>query len=339
VKLVLQRQANPIFPYSYDPRKDGVTQSILATWLECREKARLSTIEGLSSRGSSKPLVHGDVMHRILKRYYLYLLHGRPESQMRPSAWVDEVHAEWTKENADAPTDSKDLATEAAIMGRIIMPRYVARWHTHDSKVKWTMAESTFRVHIPVMMERGRIEQVLFTGQIDGGFESGGKEVLFETKNKGQFSDKLMSALSIDHQLGAYLTALGRMRKHQPKKVLYNLIRRPQERKKKDESLSEFASRVAANIDKEPEHYFERYKVDLSKEEVDKLVFSTEFKIAEFYRWWEGHRDANTLKTLDPMWNGHACIQGYMTCHFIPICANGDRSNHCVRKLVHPELK
>jgi hypothetical protein len=335
VKLILKK---PIVPYAYDPRKEGVTQSVLQNWLLCHELGRLGIVEGLSPKGSSKPLVHGDIMHKVLKKYYTHLMQRKSESLIKPSQWVDESYAEWTSQNKTATTEKKDLALESSILARVIIPRYIQRWHKTDGRVKWTMAETLFRVNVPVTMDKGRVEQVVFTGQMDGGFEDKDGEHLFETKNKGDFNDKMMSALTLDLQLGAYLTALGKMRNSQPSHVLYNLIRRPQERKKVNESVQEFADRIADNMDKDPAHYFERYRVDLTKDEIEKQVFSTEFKIAAFYRWWESHSWNGTLNHLDPMWNGSACVRGYITCHFIPVCANGDRSGHEVRRHAHPEL-
>ena len=48
----------------YDPSRDGVTFSLLSTFLDCREKARLY-LQGWTPRSSSMALTFGSIIHKI----------------------------------------------------------------------------------------------------------------------------------------------------------------------------------------------------------------------------------------------------------------------------------
>ena len=48
----------------YDPKTDGVTFSLLSTFLDCREKARLH-LKGWTPTSASMALTFGSIVHKI----------------------------------------------------------------------------------------------------------------------------------------------------------------------------------------------------------------------------------------------------------------------------------
>lgn len=340
MKLVIRKPAVKK-PYSFDPRVDGVTQSQIATWLECREKARLTIIEGLTSRGASRPFIHGNVMHGALDRQYTYMM-TTPNPELKDAVaavprYVDHAVKAWRKENTTAGSEALEILEEAAALSLVIHHFYIKHWWKDDTAITWKGVEEQFKVPINVWDSKGKSQIVWLVGKRDGEFEDKRKQPwLFETKNKGQFSAKIGEVLPLDLQLGTYLTSLTIQKKIFPKFVRYNLVRRPQEKRKQTETLRDFAERIGANIAKDPNHYFQRFDMELGKQELEQHMLGLEMRVQEFYRWWEWSMERKGK--MDLLWNGGACENKYGTCHALPVCANGDRGNHEVRSKVHPEL-
>ncbi len=322
--------------YDYDPTVDGVSQSMIGTWLSCREKARLNIILGLSSiQNNSKPLIFGSISHGVLERGYRLMRASKVPSLGGIVAymdnWVNEALDDWKEENPKRNTDAEDSAEECAAIIQELLPRYFEHWFAEDSKVKWMHVEDQFKV--PLQMPDGKY--VNMVGQFDGSYFDQKKRLcLFETKNKSQFPERLAELLPLDLQLGYYLTALAATTKKTAHLVRYNLIRRPGERRGQQESLPNFCRRIGENVAKKPDHYFVRLDIRLEEQERQTHMFRAQKLVEEFYHWWK----TTDPKEKDLMWNSGSCENRYGVCGNLLICANNDKSGHYVRDAVSPEL-
>lgn len=332
MKFVLKRSAPARVGYSYDPRRDGVSQSIIATWLECREKSRLNTLRGLTPLHASKPLSFGSLSHSVLASYYRGMKEDRRplKSALEDfDDWVQDGVQEWQAEHPRRrPEDEEMIEEYAAILG-VLHPRYFKKWRAKDEKMRILKVEEKFSV--PLKMKDGAI--VPLVGKFDMVFKDENNHlVLKETKNKSRFGDAQIDKLPMDLQLATYLVAM-ETANDQPDRGLYDVIRRPGEKRKQDESLSDFADRLAKNIDKDPDHYFARFTVTFTPRERDEQRFRIERLVQEFYSWWK----TEDHSTRDLLWNGGAC-DVFGPCQNLQVCANGDETGHRVRALVSPEL-
>ncbi len=320
--------------YTYDPRRDGVSQSMLGTWLNCREKARLNILQGWSALGTSKPFTFGTISHGVLERAYAAIRAGKIKKVdhllERTKGWMEESLEAWREENPKRTTDADDLAEECAAIIFEMHPRYFFHWFKEDTEVEWMHVEDKFS--IPIKMPDK--EMVPMVGRFDGSFMLKKKLWLLETKNKSQWPERLGEILPLDIQLGYYLTALYAIKQMEPHGVRYNLLRRPGERRGANESLVAYVKRIGGNIAKKPDHYFQRLEIRLEQSEREEHRFRAEKLVTEFYLWWKNEDHAKR----DLLWNSGQCESKFGVCNNIAICANNDTSGHYIRAVVSPEL-
>jgi PD-(D/E)XK nuclease superfamily len=318
--------------YHYDPRKHGVSQSILEAWLVCREKSRLVTLQGWTNMGSSKPLTFGDLSHGILERIYKGI---RAKKIKTPKAaialvptYAEEARQSFFRSMPRVGTATKDLVEECLATLLMQMPLYCDKWLAEDLQLEWILVEDKFS--IPVKTDHGIVPMI---GKFDGVVRKGKKVGVFETKNKSQWSAELLDLLPLDLQL-SYYTAACHHKKMDPQFVLYNLIRRPGERRGVAESLKMFTERIASNIHKKPEHYFERYEEQLTAKDVAQYVARANALVRAFTDWFV----TNPHTERDLLWNSFSCENKYGVCNLLPICSKGDHEGHYIRENASPEL-
>jgi hypothetical protein len=174
---------------------------------------------------------------------------------------------------------------------------------------------------------------VPYVGKMDGTYRGKKTPHLFETKFKGQFSSNLTDTLPLDTQVGAYTTALTSLEQQEPGAILYNMIRRPGQKRKQEETLDEYAKRIAEEAMKNEDHFFQRLEIALTRAEREEHAFRLTKLVEEFYAWWK----VTTADARDLMWNGSRCDQ-YGGCTFLPVCSRGDRASFRIKEKVHPEL-
>jgi len=312
---------------AYNPFIHGVRQSNLQNWLTCREMARLNVLQGWSSIFSGMPLVYGSLSHGVLKQVYRNLRDAKANRKLTKTdlchdsviaVLIKESEDEVMKEHPNPPSSLLETKEEACAILAGTLPSYFNKWWEEDNAVKWDMVEDKFAV--PLTMRDGAI--IPLTGTFDATFKKRGGTWLFETKNKARWSQKIGSLLPLDLQLGIYLTVMEMKYKVRPTGVRYNLMRRPGERRGKNESLMDYAARIAGNCAKDPDHYFERIEMELLQSEHDEHVRRTTYLVQEFYDWWK--LVDHTARDL--MWNSGSCETKYGECHYLDLCANNDTS-------------
>lgn len=332
--------------YSYDPRRDGVTQSTLQAWLTCRQFAWLKYVKGLRPRGIGKAMVFGNVAHGSLALTTARLGQSKIEDDPHRLAVRCVVDVEAAAESVrlelgpmPATETLDDLELSKAVLSRI-MPVYWRRWGPRDAAVEWLKLEQTFRVPVTVCDSTGltsKLQVVPLVGKYDGVMRTKkGTIKLFETKTKGQILDSLADALPLDLQLATYLYALGKEHPDKdPGVAVYNIIRRPGERRRNDESLADYALRITERAKKEPDHYFTRMEMALTKEEKDRHRRRIQALVQDFYLWW---LEAKDFLEGDLRYNSFACETKYGPCEYLPKCSRDDDVPYVQLRTPHPEL-
>jgi hypothetical protein len=322
MKLVMPRKA--VAGYKYDPRVDGVTQSSIATWLDCREKARQRYILGWRETRETMPRTFGDIFHGVLQQYRQNL----PNRPSFPSinSFVEVATNNWLKTVASSSANH-EIAEECAAIILQLFPLYVDRWFDSDQKWKWVQVEKSFRFQ--------HQDGWVGVGKVDGlALNEKGEAVLVETKTKGWIKDQLFDWLPLDLQLGYYLTALHEFKPY-PCKVLYDIIKRPGERRKKDENLYEYAKRCAQGAAQNSEA-FQRFNLTLSPEDLARHRTYAYAKLACFSIWAEQAK--GITNGIDPLYNPGACSGKYGMCPYLGKCATGSNDGLERAKSAHTEL-
>jgi len=323
----------------YDPERDGVTFSLLTTFKNCRERARLF-LNGWTSRSNSLGMVFGSLAHGVNQQIYEDVRLGKL-TELPSEKYIkkvgQKVEALWKKENPRADTESKQYLEYSMILLEAVMPAYFKYWKK-DFQLIWERVETVFKIPIEVPMggELNLIKKTFIRGKIDGSYRRGknGRPRLFETKTKTRLGEtgegNLADILPHELQVNIYLLYLWWVDKKLPEGVLYNIIRRPGLRQKKNESLVKFARRVSSDVRLRPEYYFIRLEMIVEKKDLEKQELELRDMVSDFILWWNGL--AGHYKNSD------ACENKYGTCPMLPICSRGDYTGFFKRDTVFREL-
>lgn len=254
---------------------DGITVSMLNTWLRCRHQCLLKYLEGWTKRGVNIPIEFGNVFHNCLE-----CLEGVPTPEQ-----INKQIAKYSRSvsklyvTADEREDFKHCCRLAAS----VLPHYF-KFYQRD-KIKWKSRETVFRVKHTVP-DHGNI---VLTGKRDGEFLSQKKLWLFETKTKGQVDEHgLQESLKFNLQTMYYLLAMRYEENEEPEGVKYNVIKRPGHRQGRSESSSDFYERVSKEVSKAPDAFFHRWTITLDDGEIDEWVDKQLNPILDgFLNWYE----------------------------------------------------
>lgn len=325
----------------YDMERDGVTQSLIAMWLTCRQKARLY-LEGWDSKYHKEALVDGNIGHACLERAYNLIREGkmtRPPSAKMSRVIISRVEAQWYIENSRPGTEAREMVERACAVMEVLLPAYFDFWRKDFLDKKWESLEEKFSMDMAITSRSGEIINVPLRGKKDGLFRTPKGIWLFETKFKSQVDeDGIVATLGFETQVMLYMleTYYSRLNKKDPMKsvprgCLYNIVRRATLRKRVKESIPDFAKRVKEDLDKRPDFYFMRMESPLAAK--DLMSFQTELQrlLGDMYDWWKG---------LAPHYrNTYSCIGKLGKCQYLPVCSRNDFGFLAKRKVVYKELE
>jgi hypothetical protein len=321
----------------YDPQRDGVTFTLLTTFKQCREKARL-VLSGWTSRQSSLGLVFGGLVHALNQRIYEDVRDGRLTKLPDETYFklrMKQLEKTWRKENPRADSDTLKHLEFSMILIEGIMPVYFRYWKK-DFALLWERVEAEFKWPVDIELPSGKSAKTFIRGKIDGSFRKAGKKRpwLFETKSKARLGEhgesNLADILPHELQVNVYMLYLRWVDKQVPDGVLYNIIRRPGMYQKKKETISQFARRVANDVKLRPEYYFVRMQMTVSEKDLNRQELELRDLVSDFLLWWNGH--AGHYKNSD------ACENKYGVCGFLPVCSRGDYTGFYKRDKVFREL-
>jgi hypothetical protein len=306
----------------YDPERDGVSHSLLSKWKRCRELARLHLM-GWRSRGSRPGQTFGDLVHAVLERVYGQIQSGKIKTiptERQVKQVITKVELAWRKKNTRADSDAISTMEMMLLLVEAIMPIYFTFYHKDLTRMDWFHLEQfigdvkrgrTFGRHVTHLI-----------GKIDGAFRPGDKKKLwlFETKTKGRLGESGESNLSdimhFEAQTHLYLGALQDVTGEVPGGVLLNIIRRPNLKVKKNESLRAFNERLIADIKTRPRYYFIRLRMDISKSDLESQRRSLDGQFTDFLAWFHGETPHYQ--------NSDACEDKNGSCEMIRICGRRD---------------
>lgn len=317
----------------YNPKKDGVTFSLLTKWKNCRERARLH-LQGWSTARVSLSSIFGTVIHAVLERLYGDIQMKRLStvpSTKQVAKHLTTIEKEWRQENPKASTETLQDLEIALMLAEVIVPIYFKWWHKDLTQIKWQAIEHQFKLPVP---QHGTFVR----GKMDGRFVStvGSKKAnLFETKTKSRLGESgesnLTDMLGFELQVNLYLGAIAAADGEAPGGLLYNIIRRPNLQRKKTETFAMFQRRVALDVSKRPEYYFIRLRMNVDKHELAREGKEQAEMIADFMAWYHGK--------VGHYKNSDQCENKYGTCEFLKICGANDYTGFYKRPTVFRELE
>jgi len=292
-----------IYPVEYSLEKTGITQSLISTWLSCRRKFLLA-INQYEPESFINTTGLGSMGHGILEYIYNY---GKVPSDKRINKWIDK----WIKKNKkDLRNKTHDEIEFDATKILILMSEYVQHYKKDFKEIKVTKVEGEFAVSIKVNNRK-----VLLRGKRDMVFKNKFKKnAIMEHKFKGRISeDPIELKLSFDFQNLFYIITSELEYKKKFNDVLYNIIRNPGSKLKKNETLKQYGKRLRKEIQKNPGYYFIRYRIPYSDKEKKKFLEELFLKLKEI-------QDCISGK-LPTYKNESSCVTGW-ECKYLRACSS-----------------
>lgn len=316
----LRRRQEPLWK---GPLEDGITQSLLSRFLVCRERFRVTAIEGLRpAEGWNKHLGYGEMWHVCEEAY------------AGDGDWNGAL-LDYARAQAQTHRTQQEEIRKWYNVCKVQFPEYVKYWSRDKSRqadIKPLLQEQVFDV--PYRLPSGRI--VRLRGKWDSVFMTGagrsGRIYLQENKTKGDIREGLIARqLTFDLQTMFYLTAMAVLRGYAKGDdgapdtghyilppgehvanlpwwdatiggVLYNVVRRPLSGGKgsikkrepnksnpRGETDEEYYERLRRDyLAAEPQYWFMRWSVPITDADLSK--FRREFLdpvLEQLWDWWD----------------------------------------------------
>ncbi len=282
---------------------DGITQSILNTFMTCRQQAKFY-LDGWRTYDTSDAMRFGSLFHWLLQELYDAVRTGEEVALGRVTDLLEKYETD-QQQISSSITAIQKLELDLAMAEALILP-YMDHYPEDFTQKRWEGVESEFA---------NDWNGFLLRGKMDGIYQVKKSYWLLETKTKSRIEEGTLSdALAFDFQNLFYLLNAEIMLGKPIKGVLYNIVRRPSLRQKQLETMGEFCARIKQDVLDKPEHYFKRFEIVYDKDTRKQFAQELKWKLRDFKAWSRG--EIPTYK------NETACTAKW-TCRYLSACASG----------------
>jgi PD-(D/E)XK nuclease superfamily len=303
-------------PKDYNMRKDGITQSLAGSFLNCPLRGMLK-VNRWSLPEQSVNTRFGSMFHDTLDKIY--------SAKTMPTMPVIEAHLDdyLCKHNSEWGNTDVKAEFDAAIASALF-EGYIKFWKADFTEKKFQNVEQSLSVEYAGFLCRCKI---------DGEFKSKtGSTWLMEHKTKSRIDEEtLLMKITFDFQNMFYKHLWQLANDNRPiVGTLYNVVRKPQHKQGKLESIKDFRQRLFTEIMKDPKHYFKRY--ELAYSEKDDVRFRVEL-VSKFL-----YIEGFVTGKAQVYRNEFACECPYK-CEFLPACSSGSMNGYIQRPKLFEELE
>lgn len=259
----------------WDFKRDGMTVSSCQKFLACREQFRLEYVEGWQQSALKMPFEFGNLLHSTIARFLDRRI--KPLPIEKQTALYEK---QWNANHPQATPANKEMMEEAYCFMEALWPTYI-EIYKDDPKHHWDYVEDKFTIEIPEV-------DTIFRGIIDGVcLESQQKRYVLENKGNSQINENdIEDVLPYSFQNMTYLVAYWKKHGTPPDGVWFNVIRRPGSKRHKNETLKDYVVRLRGLIAKEPDHYFYRWKVTITKARIERWYAETLVPMLQEVKLW-----------------------------------------------------
>ena len=304
----VRRRSTPLWEGpSSDGPQGGVTFSLLSYYLACKERFRIKVMEGLKPADTFNHRLEFGSMFHICEQYHAPgKLKGR-RTHASPD-WRDKLHEYAESLMRRYPLQQQEVQHWYNVCA-VQFPIYAEHWEKHPDEAKPAFREQRFQTEYKLSSGR----KVFLRGKWDGVDYIDGKAYLFEHKTKGDVVEaQIKRQLTFDLQTMLYLIALNAENDNHADQwkllcplggLRYNIVRRPlsggkhtitrhkSTKSKPEETHEEFYERLGGLIKDNPDHFFIRFRSEVS--ESDRTKFRHECldpvleNLCDDYEWWQ----------------------------------------------------
>lgn len=321
--MKIKKKAKPAVR-PWDLEKDGISPSGLSLFLRCREQFRLTFHESLGSRYSNKHFDFGNAVHHVLAAYYEQAENiARFRNQdVAFTKWIGKQIDEFDEKNKKLVNPSNRQEYEVSLgQAEAVLYGYFKRWKKEDEKLRCigTEVQETLKTTIQHPITK-KMVSIDCHGTLDALFAGNKGDIVMDAKSKGQINeDNIIDTFEWNIQFNWYLWQRWANTGKLPQKLVYNSVRRPQSKPKKDEPVQDYCKRLKAEVIKKPDHFFFRLNVELSKKELERWYVNQLTPMLQMLLMW-------TTGHLPHFVTPDALIFNHVRSEFFDAITKGDKS-------------
>lgn len=233
-----------------------VTQSELVAFANCRQQWHFKYNMLLRPKQKSVKLVLGSAIHEGVEAFYTQ--QGDPIDVVRK--YCQTVLDEADERGLPVHEDYELTLKKAEHM----MRAYLKRYQNDLNVYKVLEVEKAFRVHL--------VDDIFFNGKIDRLVQDRASGLIYPVETKTAASwDEDVNRLMLDFQVSTYSWTFHKLQGWDSVMFLYDVMRKPAIRLKKNEEVPDFLTRIEQSINEEPDSYFFRTKVSRSMNDISRV--------------------------------------------------------------------
>lgn len=290
-------------PKDYSLVNQGISQSIMSSF-GCRQKLMLTL-----NRYAGQPNLntfYGTAFHDLFEGVYRNLkTFSFPKSLKLYNKFLMESQKKSMKDKNQIAIEkiSADYKLQS-----IVFPEYFSFYEKVDRTREWVHLEKEFNY---IWLKKYRLR-----GKIDGIYkDKKGKYWIAEHKTKSQINEEILQkVLTLNFQNLFYIKAVEDTLNIKISGVLYDIIRKPQQRIKKDENEKEFADRLREEISSNKKHFFIRMELAYSPAEKKLFEQELQYKLEEVEM---------VLSGKLPIYRNECLCEKPFPCNFLDACSSG----------------
>jgi hypothetical protein len=288
------------------------TSSSVKLFRKCPRKWFWKYFMRLKPQKRAVPLTVGSAFHDALEQWYMTKRASMPKIAAKiVGKLVKQIKTE--SEYYDQDEHDKLVKEVACVEG---MLNGYARSYAADRK-RWKLKRSDVEREFKIDM--GDFD---FAGKIDLLPTIDGKQVILDHKTASKIGASYLDRLPMDTQVRAYIMGALRGLGIDTDKVLYNVVRKTNLRRKSDESMKKFCERIALDYEARPDWYFFREELTFDRDSIAAL----ELEIRQTHACWSWWMKNLCSDAMDPrMWTPHdtTCNEFFKTCPYFRLCTIG----------------
>lgn len=226
----------------WDYYRDGVTQSFINKFLQCKYQCYLEFVEGLTPIRVGDKLRLGSKGHKILQEGYLK---GRPLTDIEiRELLMEEIIYDRTLEEI-----TEDQVLDEVVFTICKLYFLLRQFEDFSPEYEWLHVEKSFKLPY---------ENTFLCGMWDGVRKSvHGELVIWDHKFKSNpDEEKIQETLSLDTQINTYCLAAKKYFGRIPNKIVYNVIRIPGQRFTQKDTNQTYCEKIIKDVKERPSHYF-----------------------------------------------------------------------------------
>ena len=243
---------------SYSLLNDGITQSLLSDFMCCPRRFLLK-VNRWRSPSEEETTFLGTIVHAALDRLFSIF---KNEGRICTADELDIMMIKLSSERSFRRFLKNDFIDQQLCKAYVLVDHYIQRYSESFESVEIINPEEEFKINYHDILYKGK-RDLLYTVK-------NGKIWMMEHKVRSRIvEESLLKKLTMDLQVLFYTLFSIREGYVNFGGIMYDLIRNPQNDIHKKETLEEYTERLDTIVSKDPDHYYPRYEISVTKKDLE----------------------------------------------------------------------